>query len=494
MEEHSMTMPSVAMPTWLGMRKPAKAHPLIWPKRIKKTGYLDIFIKKMTEEKIDSAVIETFRHYYSNVCDGADGLISDDEINSIHPNDIVQTNQLTEFTNTGRKALNKTAMIVLNGGLGTGMGLNSAKSLIPAKGARSFLEITLNQALRQGVILCFMNSFNTHKATRYFIEAKKFSHPIIHFVQNKYPKILRNNFAPASWWRDPELEWNPPGHGDLYTAIYSSGTLGRLLEAGIRYAFVSNSDNLGGIIDESLLGYFVESETPFMIEVSRRKPSDIKGGHIARRKDGRLILREISQCPQKDLMNFQNIHYHCFFNTNNIWVNLEELNRKIKNVGMVRLPMILNPKTLDPNEETSPPVYQIETAMGSAVSLFDDARAVAVERNRFFPVKTCNDLLILRSDRVFLTRDSKLLPNPENQNEAIDVRLDPKFYNTIDRFDKRFPFGPPSLTRCSSLIVEGDVRFERNIILKGNVNIRNMRKNQESIKAGTVISGDLLFE
>jgi len=227
-----------------------------------------------------------------------------------------------------------------------------------------------------------------------------------------------------------------------------------------------------------------------MLEVARRSPSDIKGGHIARRKDGRLVLREISQCPQTDLMNFQNIHHHCFFNTNNIWINLEMLNKRIKQDGPVRLPMILNFKTLDPKDETSPPVYQIETAMGSAISLFDGARAVAVERNRFFPVKTCNDLLIVRSDRVLLSRDSKPVPNPENRNETIDVQLDPKFYGKINQFEQRFPFGPPSLTRCSSLTVAGDVRFERNVVLKGKVEIRNRRKKQEIIKAGTIIAGE----
>ena len=156
--------------------------------------------------------------------------------------------------------------------------------------------------------------------------------------------------------------------------------------------------------------------------------------------------------------------------------------------------MILNPKTLDPNDDTSPAVYQIETAMGSAVSLFDDAKAVAVERNRFLPVKTCNDLLVLRSDRLLLTKKGKLLLNPENLNAGINVQLDPKFYNKIDKFEKRFPFGPPSLKRCNSLAVEGDVRFESNVVLKGNVKICNMRKSQESIRAGSVISGEFLFE
>jgi len=457
-------------------------------------GHLPAFVAKMKNEGLQPLVIDTFAYYYNQVLSGETGLLYDREIQPVALREIKDFDRLKKYAAAGRRVLQHCVRIVLNGGLGTTMGLTGPKSLIEAKNGKNFLEIILQQADYSGVRLALMNSFNTHAATCEALAQINPPRAPLQFIQHKFPKIRQTDLQPATWPDHPDLEWNPPGHGDIYTAIYASGTLGRLLESGIRYAFVSNSDNLGGIIDEPLLGYFVESKISFMIEVSGRTPSDIKGGHIARRKDGRLVLREISQCPQKDLMNFQNIHCHGFFNTNNIWINLEELNRKITNEGMVRLPMILNPKTLDPNDETSPPVYQIETAMGSAVSLFDDARAVAVERDRFLPVKTCNDLLILRSDRFLLNRDSKLLPNPENRNEAVDVQLDPKFYNKIDEFETRFPFGPPSLTRCSSLIVEGDVRFERNIILKGKVTIRNKRKNQESIKAGTIIVGDVLFK
>ncbi|MBF0257501.1 MAG: UTP--glucose-1-phosphate uridylyltransferase [Desulfamplus sp.] len=494
MKECSTKVQPIPEPVWLGLKLGLIPHFIITPKHGKETSHLPHFIQKMKAENMNPAVIKTFQHYYANVCNGADGMIGDNEITRINPVDLVQANQLAEFSKRGKKALNKAVMIVLNGGLGTSMGLDNAKSLIPVKSSRSFMEITINQASQQGVRLCFMNSFTTHRATLNFIAARNFSHPVMHFMQNKFPKILRDTLAPANWRQNPSLEWNPPGHGDIYTAMYASGTLGRLLDAGIKYAFISNADNLSGTLDESLLGYFVESKLPFMMEVSKRNPSDIKGGHIARRKDGRLVLREISQCPQNDLMNFQDILHHCFFNTNNIWIDLEELNKRIKNDGLIRLPMILNPKSLDPRKETSPPVYQIETAMGSAISLFEGARAVAVERDRFSPVKTCNDLLVLRSDRILLTHDSKLIPNPENKDETIHVQLDPKFYGKIDGFQKRFPFGTPSLTRCNSLTVEGDVRFERNVVLKGRVVICNKRKNQEIIKAGSIITGDLQFE
>lgn len=66
--------------------------------------------------------------------------------------------------------------------------------------------------------------------------------------------------------------------------------------------------------------------------------------------------------------------------------------------GVLQLPLIKNKKTVNPRESETPAVFQLETAMGSAIECFNDAGAVVVPRDRFAPVKTCNDLFALRSD------------------------------------------------------------------------------------------------
>ena len=68
------------------------------------------------------------------------------------------------------------------------------------------------------------------------------------------------------------------------------------------------------------------------------------------------------------------------------------------NKGVLQLPLIKNKKTINPRDSDTPAVFQLETAMGSAIECFDDAGAVVVPRDRFAPVKTCNDLFALRSD------------------------------------------------------------------------------------------------
>ena len=126
-----------------------------------------------------------------------------------------------------------------------------------------------------------------------------------------------------SWPKDPDLEWCPPGHGDLYTALRGTGLLGRLIEAGYRYVFVSNSDNLGAVPDARVAGWFAASGAPFAIEAVRRTPSDRKGGHFAApQSDGRLVLRESAQTLPEDQEALADLDRHQYCSTNNLWFDL----------------------------------------------------------------------------------------------------------------------------------------------------------------------------
>lgn len=459
--------------------------------------YLPDFVSKMKKENLADIVIDTFCHYHNQALTGETGLIHDNDIKPVELDEIQELGNLDIYQEQGERADKNAVRIVLNGGLGTSMGLTGPKSLLNVKDGQSFLSLIMNQAENSHVNLLFMNSFSTHDDT--LAELDKINSPLKpkSFRQNKYPKVLQENFAPASWPPNPKLEWNPPGHGDVYTALYTSGMLQQLLAENIQYAFISNSDNLGARMDASLLGYFAKKEIPFMMEVAEKTPSDVKGGHLATlRNNGRFVLREAAQCPKEEVVAFQKIGHYRYFNTNSIWINLNSLNQIFKKNNKVLLPLILNSKTLDPRDENSPPVYQFETAMGAAISLFDNAAAVKVPRSRFFPVKTCNDLLIMRSDCFVFTEKKNLRMNPDRKinqkQETIKIKLDPKYYGKIDDFDKRFADGVPSLVDCYSLSIEGDVLFEKNVKIRGSVTIRNTREIQQVIKEGTVIDKDLV--
>jgi len=463
------------------------------PKNQDSPKHLLSFMSKMESAGLHPFVIDTFAYYYKKIVSGETGLISDRDIRPIPSNEVQDATHLEKYSEAGRNALKNAVMIKLNGGLGTSMGLTRAKSLLEVKNGKTFLEIILKQTEKRHVKLALMNSFSTHDDTLDTLSKIQPSDRPLLFLQNKFPKVLQENFAPANWPKNPELEWNPPGHGDIYAAMYASGVLKNLLDTGITYAFISNSDNLGATLDESLLGFFSENRFPFMMEVAPRTPSDIKGGHVAKLQDGRLTLRESAQCAKNELSAFRDIKRYRFFNTNNIWINLEFLDRLLEKQGIIKLPLIRNPKTLEPRDDKSPKVYQIETAMGAAISLFKGATLIQVPLSRFLPVKKCNELLSIRSDRFIFSKENNLVFNPKVRSKIIEIDLDPRYFGKIDLFDERFIHGIPSLMDCESLTIRGDVRFEGNVTIKGRVIITNELESQAVVKEGSVLDKDVIF-
>lgn len=450
------------------------------------------FALKMEAHKLPPIVINVFKYYYHLLLEGDLGQLPESAIDPVAGEDIKDYAELEKYRDAGRKSLGKVVTIKLNGGLGTSMGLEKAKSLLPLKGDCTFLDVIVNQVQRlrettdMPVPLVLMNSFRTHTDTMFALGDfdNGATRVPMAFLQHMYPKILQGSFLPAKWPDNPELEWNPPGHGDIYTALVTSGTLKALLEAGFEYAFISNSDNLGAVMDLSILGYMAAYDFPFLMEVAQRTQADKKGGHLCRLKENnRLALREVAQCPDDDLDEFQNIDKHCYFNTNSIWVNLKVMEKIFAFHGMMPLDLISNKKTLDPRDPNSPPVIQVETAMGSAISAFHTATAVRVPRTRFAPVKTSNDLVNVMSDNYILTDGFELVQNPERTLPGINIDLDSKFYKKIDDFQARFPDGPPSLINCTSFRVKGDVLFKGPVACNGDVNIENKTAIQGTVTA-----------
>lgn len=458
-----------------------------------KQGDFAPFARRMRAENLPEIVIRSFHHYYRQLCEGSTGLIPDSEIEPVDSLPDVEEFP-PELARRGENALTKTVLVKLNGGLGTSMGLEGPKSLLRAKGDLTFLDIIARQAIQAGVPLLLMDSFNTQQETLQALETydelQRQEVPL-DFLQHKVPKVLQQGLEPVDWPQDPELEWCPPGHGDIYTALVTSGTLDLLLEHGYEYAFVANVDNLGAVLDTQILGYFVERRFPFMMEVADRTQADRKGGHLARSAQGRLILRESAQCPPEDREAFQDIDRYRYFNTNNLWLDLNALRKVMRERdNLLGLPMIRNEKTVDPRDKQSPPVFQLETAMGSAISVFDGAGAVRVPRSRFSPVKTTNDLLAVRSDTYILTDDYRVMMDPDRGEQELVVDLDPAYYRLVDEMERRFPHGPPSLLECHHFKVRGDIRFGPDVVLQGSVHLQHCGPGQFTIHGDSKITSN----
>lgn len=446
---------------------------------------------RMRAEGLPDLAIRTFAHYYEQLVSGATGMIPESAIDAIGTLPDVTTFG-PELAERGRRALAKTVLMKLNGGLATSMGLTGPKALLAVKDDLTFLDVVMRQAESHGIPLVLMDSFSTHAATLAAVarHPKSRAELVVAFEQHKIPKVATADLGPGTWPQDPHLEWCPPGHGNLYAALATSGALDRLLDRGYEHAFVSNVDNLGAVIDPAILGYFAEHGYAFMMEATDRTEADKKGGHLARRRDGQLVLRELAQCPADELAAFQDVARHRYFNTNNIWLSLPKLKAFLDaNDGVVRLPMIRNTKTIDPRDPASPAVYQLETAMGAAIELFPDAAAVRVPRVRFAAVKKTGDLLGIRSDAFVLTDDFRIVPNPARTLGALVVNLDDRFYAFLDQMEARFPHGAPSLLACEKLDVVGDVRFGRDVVVRGTVRVTNDGPTPRTIPDGTVLAG-----
>ena len=458
--------------------------------------HLEDIKSKMKAEQLPDLAIRSFAYYYKQLVDGATGLIHEHEI--VPVTKLPELDQLDpSYEGKGASVLGQVVVLKLNGGLGTSMGLQRAKSLLPVKKSLTFLDVIAQQALHWDVPLVLMNSFSTAKDSREHLR----SYPDLYrsfpidFLQHKVPKITQHELAPAVWKKDPSLEWCPPGHGDIYTALLTTGMLDRLLKDGIKYAFVSNSDNLGAKLDLSLLGYFSSEKLPFMMEVADRTLSDRKGGHLAQWKRGGFVLRESAQCPESDSDIFQDINTHPYFNTNNLWLQLEVLKEVLEEKrGILGLPMIRNRKTVDPRDAKSAPVYQLETAMGAAIGIFNESGAIKVPRSRFAPVKTTNQLLAVQSDAYALMEDYSIALDESRDHVPCTVQLDQEFYKTVDQISYRFPYGPPSMKACESLTVHGDVHWGRDIVCEGTVVVHGGTAEQVHVADGTHLSGEVTLK
>jgi UTP--glucose-1-phosphate uridylyltransferase len=453
---------------------------------------LAIAERKMRSAGQSDEAVRNFASAYERLASGRPAVIPTAEIEPAEG--VASLAELPGADNAA--ALERVALIKLNGGLATTMGLRSPKSLIEARDGHSFLDIIVGQTLalrrKHGIRLplILMDSESTRSETL----AALARYPELgdglprDFLQSMVPKLDARDLTPVSWPANPALEWNPPGHGDVYAALRGSGMLAELLADGFEHVMISNADNLGATADARIARFVAERRIPFLMEVVEATEADRKGGHIARRRaDARLVLRETAQTPAEDEESFRDYRRWRYYNTNNLWVDLRALADALdRRGGVLELPLIVNRKTVDPRDSASPDVVQLESAMGAAIESFPGAQVLCVARTRFAPVKTTDDLLVLRSDVYTLSDELLVEPIPERAGALPYVELDKRFYRLLDQFETRFPEGPPSLREAQRLLVTGDVTFAASVVVIGAVELTVEEPTR--IGPGTVLS------
>ena len=445
---------------------------------------IDASAKKMRSAGLGESAVAAFVGSLRRLLAGDSGLLPEHCLGTLGKLPLYEELDGATGTVQGPELLRRVAVIKLNGGLGTGMGLDRAKSLIRVKEDLTFLDIIALQILRlrketgsQQPAFFLMNSFSTQKdSLDYLVKYPELATGgPLDFLQSMVPKLDASTLLPVAHPLEPSLEWCPPGHGDIYPTLSSTGLLDQMLAQGIRYLFVSNADNLGASVDLRIASMFASSGDSFLMEVTVRTEADRKGGRVARRRaDGRLVLRESAQVPPSDEASFQDIAEHGYFNTNNLWIRLDHLKELlVRSQGYLPLPLIRNVKPVDAKDSSSCRVIQLESAMGAAIECFEASRAIVVPRTRFAPVKSTADLLVVRSDAYALENQSQLVLHEKRAGRVPVVNLDPVHYKTLERFESLFAKGIPSLMECDRLSVLGEVEFGQGVVCIGSVDFIN---------------------
>ncbi len=460
---------------------------------------LQAALDRMRDDGMGDAALAAFERHWRQVAAGETGMIGEDTIEPVAT--LPRLDELAVDDAALGEAVRSTVVIRLNGGLGTSMGLSRAKSLLPVRGELTFLDLIARQvlALRERfsgaqVPLLLMDSFSTREdsleALAAYPELAVGDLPL-DFLQHRQPKLRTDTLEPVSHPAAPQLEWCPPGHGDLYPALVASGLLDQLLEAGITHAFVANADNLGATMDPRIAAWMAAEGVPFVMEVAERTVNDRKGGHLARRRaDGRLVLRESAQTRDEDKAALQDITRHRYMNTNNLWLDLRAVRAAMDaRGGTLGLPLIRNSKTVDPTDPDSTPVYQLESAMGAAIEVFEGAAAIEVPRTRFAPVKTTDELLLVRSDAYVVDDAWNVRLDERRDGRAPEVSLDGDHFKLVDDFDAHFAQGVPSLVECERFEVVGDVRFGAGVVARGRVHVSAPAGERLDVPAGVVLDG-----
>lgn len=383
---------------------------------------------------------------------------------------IIRHDSLAEVTSDARRDLaSKLVVLKLNGGLGTSMGCVGPKSAIEVKEQQTFLDLVLrqinhlNRTSGVDVPLVLMNSFNTHKDTLKIIEKYKSSNvKILTFNQSRYPRLFQETLQPATTHIDADPSaWYPPGHGDIFPAMISSGVLDELIAMGKEYVFVSNIDNLAATVDFKILQHVAKEGVDFCMEVTDKTRADIKGGTLIK-YFGKTKLLEIAQVPKQHVGDFKSVKKFKIFNTNNLWISLKAIKKVVESGALAGIDIIQNPKV-----EKGVRVLQLETACGAAIQFFSKPLGINVPRDRFLPVKSTADLFVVQSD-MYSLKHGTLVMNPDRPFPSVPIiKLGPHFKNMAN-YNERIQ-GKINILELDHLTVSGDVYLGHNVTLKGTV-------------------------
>lgn len=297
-----------------------------------------------------------------------------------------------ELEALGRAAIKngEFAVCILNGGMATRFG-GVVKGVVPVRQGRSFLALALDDAQKQAeaaggrIPVYLMNSFATDASTKEHFAANdnfgRSSNDVEHFTQ--FVALRMTTEGELFRLDNGDLSAYGPGHGDFAAAFRESGCLKRFVEAGGKYVFVRNVDNLGALASPVVLGYHIKYAQQMTVELAPKHPGDAGGAPYT--YEGRVQLVE-------------GLRYHDGFDAD--IVDVFNCNTITFSASALEQPVELNRYFVQKNVEGRKAV-QIEHLIGE-LSAHLSTSYLKIPRqgpqSRFLPIKVPDDLITLQSD------------------------------------------------------------------------------------------------
>ena len=451
---------------------------------------------KLFEQKIEplglskgakDKLVAMFTQAFSKAS-AADCMVDWKDVVPLNDNEQVPYETLKDPENP-KALLDQLIVVKLNGGLGTTMGCTGPKSLIECTKGKTFFDLVVDQVKELNakygtdVPLVLMHSFNTDDDMKPHVE-KVSGLRVITFMQNKFPRIYTDTLEPVPTGPDSPLNnWSPPGHADVYHCLRDSGLLDKFLAEGRKFMMISNIDNMGSTVDLKVLNKAVTENRSYMAETVLKTLDDWKGGMPIMYR-GHMKLLETAIVPKEHFNDYTDMNFLNYFHANNLWVNLVTL-KKALDENTLKIDTMRNYKQFNGRE-----IVQLESACGSAIQSFKDSCAVRVPRRRFMPVKSCNELLLVRAD-VYILDGATFIRNPKRTIADLPSIQLSKIYQHVKEFEERFPEAP-SMVDLVKLHVDGDVWFGKNITVAGNVEIVIPEGQKLVIPDGTVLKDKVI--
>ena len=205
------------------------------------------------------------------------------------------------------------------------------------------------------------------------------------FLQGMIPKLERDTLAPVSWPRAPALEWCPPGHGDVYGALRRSGVLARAARA--RLPPRDDLERRQSRRDTRPADRGVRRARADPVPDGGRRRAPRPTARAATSPAGAPTARSCCARPRRRRPRTRTRSATTATGATTTPTTsgstCEALAGTLeRSAGVLELPLIVNPKTVDPRDPTSPAVLQLESAMGAAIERFGGARIAAAFRAR----------------------------------------------------------------------------------------------------------------